>query len=129
MFPHVAKQLERRVLIRRHNNFCQRGRFFPHCHLYSRHCSGLNIKALCEESDGGENELRLRLHIHAQGIVAVFIGGRADFRSPEMDVDVRNGFARHLIDNLADNNCFDGETMACAEYKAQSTKYYFELAG
>ena len=107
MGAHLPKDLQRRVFRRRDDHLCQRSCFLPEGDLQSCHGTGVNVEALCEISDGGENELRLRLHVHAEGIIAVGVGGSADLRAAEMNIDIRDGFACRLVDDLADDDGLD----------------------
>ena len=107
MGAHLPKDLQRRVFRWRDDHLCQRSCFLPEGDLQSCHRPRLDVKTLGEISDGGENELRLRLHVHAQGIIAVGIGGSADLRAAEMNIDIRDGFACRLVDDLADDDGLD----------------------
>ena len=71
----------------RHFETCCRARF--------------DLKTLGVVADGREDQYGFRVHVHAQGVRARLVRGSADLRASETDIDVRNRFARRVVDHLA----------------------------
>ena len=122
VLPNLPQDSQCGVLVRRNDHLRERRYFLAHRDLQPCHGAGFDLKPLGVIAYGGEDQLRLRLHIYAQRIGAVGVGRGAYLRAPEMDIDIRNSFARRLIDDLTHDDGLHG-----VEPRAESQepkKYY-----
>ena len=119
--PHLSEQFQSRVLIRRHYHFSEHCRLLPHRDLQSCHGTGFNIETLGVITDGGEDEPCFGVHVHTQNVRTARIRGSTDLGALEMNIDIRDSFARRLVEHLADNNGLGSRNRWSTEYRVQST--------